>query len=659
MINKLFLYCKSFRNRFAASWKKPAGIFVLLLLCTAAFPETSSARSMQDMEILQMFYEEKDLFTSVTRTAKPVSQIAENITIVTAKEIRDMTAHSIAEVLNRVNGLFVNFSQGTGTMGSASLFHVQGSEDRHVMVLVDGVPWNSMSGGTAETISIPVGIVERIEIIKGPASSSWGSALGGVVHIITKAPGYASGPQGSLQTAYGENDTMDHRAQVSGRAGRLGYYLFGGRQSSDGADAARDFETDSLYSRFSYALSGRVNLGISFGYTRPDIGLGDYYAADITSSGSMRNFWANAVMDATLSRELTFSLRAFRLEQEFRISNTALGLGYTGAQGEPYQKSVYDEAVTGGAAKLVWQQGSHTAVFGADISKGDLDQSVYSGRLLQSMGAPRFFHTRPDVKKAGIYVNDTIVVNRLSVTPGIRFDDSSVTGSFLSPSLGLTYRLGKETLLRGSVARGFTSPPLSWTSGGALFLNPNASLEEETVWSWQAGMETAALRFVWLKATFFRHDIDDLFELEAGSAGRNFVNKGDSQRQGVEIELETLPFYHTFLMAGAAYVSLDPANDFGAEDIYACNIGVVYDNPAIARAELFGHYIWWDAQAYPDASHDDFVWDVNLSRRVYKDENIGLDLFFTGHNIFNGDQYLVADNPNPSRWFEAGVRMEF
>ncbi|MCF8095194.1 MAG: TonB-dependent receptor [Desulfobacteraceae bacterium] len=659
---KFYFHSKSVKTRLAGRMKKTAGILLLLpfiSLVPAFCVGICKAESGQDMEVLRMFFEKEDLFTSVTRTPKPVSQIAENVTIVTSKEIKAMNAHTVAGVLNRVTGLFVNFSQGTGTMGSTSLLHLQGSEDRHVLVLVDGIPWNSMSGGTAETNTIPVGIIERIEIIKGPASASWGSALGGVVHIITKSPGYASGPEGSLQTSYGKNETMDNRAQVSGRAGRLGYYLYGGRQESDGPEDARYFEKESLFSRFSYTASSTVDLSLSLGYSQPDTGLGKYESADFASTASNRNFWANALMDATLTRELTLSISAFRFEQKSTFTDKFLGIGNIGSPGELYRKKVYDEAATGTTAKLVWQKGIHTAVIGADFNDGNMDQNIYYGQVMQSMGVPYRLHTNPDIEKTGIYFNDTIVLGDLSVTPGIRYDYSSVTGSFISPSLGTAYSLGNDTILRGSVARGFTSPPLAWTSGDGYSLNSNPSLEEERTWSFQTGIESAALRYLWIKGTLFSHEIDDVFELETGSSGSKFANKGESRRQGLEIEFETLPYFHTSLQAGAAYVNLDPANDYGAENIYAYNIGISYDNPELIRAELFGHYVWWDAEVTPRPEYDDFIWDLNLRKRLYNHEKIEIELFATGHNIFNGDQYLQPDNPNPERWFEAGVRMDF
>ncbi|MGB9080875.1 MAG: TonB-dependent receptor plug domain-containing protein, partial [Desulfuromonadaceae bacterium] len=158
------------------------------LLCT---PRTGAAEQVpmgmtatSDDDLL-IFWEEKELYVqTATRSEKPINQVAENMTVITAKEIEAMNANSVAEVLARVPGLFVDFT--TNEYVSGTQLHIQGSESRHVTVLLDGMPVNFISAGQAETSFIPLRIVERIEIIKGAASSAWGSALGGVVNIITR-----------------------------------------------------------------------------------------------------------------------------------------------------------------------------------------------------------------------------------------------------------------------------------------------------------------------------------------------------------------------------------------------------------------------------------------------------------------------------------------
>jgi len=169
----------------------PLFLFIFLLIPAVCFPSEDSkisgmeetrsivfAQSREAVEDLLMFWEEKDLFVqSATRHSKPISQVAENMTVITAKDIEDMNAHTVAEVLNRVTGLLVAF-QGQDFGSFYGFLSIDGSADRHVLVLLDGMQWNWPADNHALTGFIPVGIIDRIEIIKGPASSAWGSSLG-------------------------------------------------------------------------------------------------------------------------------------------------------------------------------------------------------------------------------------------------------------------------------------------------------------------------------------------------------------------------------------------------------------------------------------------------------------------------------------------------
>ena len=132
---------------------------------------------------------------------------------------------------------------------------------------------------------IPVGIIKRIEIIKGPASSAWGSSLGGVINIITKDTGDTKKPSGALSASYGEGNSQDYNAGVSGKTGGLGYYLFAGRQSSDGllGGINRYFDKNSFYSKLNLPLSKDVNLGFSAGYNDADMAAGDKLINDVNN----------------------------------------------------------------------------------------------------------------------------------------------------------------------------------------------------------------------------------------------------------------------------------------------------------------------------------------------------------------------------------------
>ena len=613
------------------------------------------------MQTLQMFYREKDLVVSPTRYPKPISQVAENIAVITATEIEAMNAHTVAEVLNRVAGVFVNFNQD---FGAASLIFIQASAARQVLVLVDGVPWNFLSEGSAQTNSIPVGIIDRIEIIRGPASSAWGSSLGGVVNIITKSVGDAPRPQGRVRASYGKDNTQDYRAELAGEAGTVGYYLFAGYQYSDGLKDSREYENPAVYSKLSLSVWDKANLGFSIGYSEPDIKLGDFPSQDITSNGEVRNLFATVALNAALTKELSIDTSFYCYSQKFVQQNDAFGLGMNGAPGELFLKTIFDEQTYGGSGKLVWKTSMHTAVLGGEYAHGKLDQTLDAGSVLQGFGVLATASSNPDIHRWALFANDTIVIDSFSITPGIRFDYNDITGAFISPSLGITYTIAEHSILRASVARGFTIPPLSFTSGGALFLDPNPDLDPEEVWSYQAGAETAALPYVWLKATLFFHDLDDRLERDLFGGGPPtfndiFINSGSTERRGIEFELQTAPVYHVSFIGNFAYTDLSPADESGSDKIWAYNLGVQYDDQNSFKAQLFGHFINWDFDPSVNAADDDIIWDFNLIKGFGLNESIKAEIFFTVHNILNGDQYTQGDNQNPRRWAEAGLRIKF
>jgi len=117
--------------------------------------------------------------------------------------------------------------------------------------------------------------------------------------------------------------------------------------------------------------------------------------------------------------------------------------------------------------------------------------------------------------------------------------------------------------------------------------------------------------------------------------------------------------YNLSLLAGFAYVDLKPSNEVGSDEIYSYNIGFRYDDRRSLRAQLSGHYVCWDLDPAWKASYDDFIWDLNLKRKIYSHEKAAAELFLTAHNIFNGSQYTFGESKNPKRWAEAGIRVTF
>ncbi|MDH4232842.1 MAG: TonB-dependent receptor plug domain-containing protein, partial [Nitrospirota bacterium] len=168
-------------------------LFVALLTSQLLFSdslasEPNNTETLTIQELL-LFYDLEDLIEVTSRRPTKIKHVAENISIITAEEIRQMNAHSVNEILRIVTGMHIDFNEYFAGTGVNS---IHTSRFFHNLILLDGVRINDVGEGYTYTTGIPVQIIDRIEIVKGPASSAWGSALGGVINIITK-----SGKEGS------------------------------------------------------------------------------------------------------------------------------------------------------------------------------------------------------------------------------------------------------------------------------------------------------------------------------------------------------------------------------------------------------------------------------------------------------------------------------
>ncbi|MBI5055424.1 MAG: TonB-dependent receptor [Nitrospirae bacterium] len=614
------------------------------------------------MQTLRMYFKEDQLVTAPTRAPKPLSKVAENISIVTAAEIESMNAHTVLEVLERVTGVFVNFGLGGHDFGGGGFIYIQGSEHRHILVLLDGMPWNALAGGIV-TQPIPVKIIKRMEIIKGPASSAWGSSLGGVINIVTKDAGDSVVPSGSVSGSIGERDTHDYSAEAAGKAGIAGYYIYAGRQDSDGLRDNRSFENDNIYGKLDIPFSSDIKLLLTAGYGDPHADTGDLPSSDLATGTIERAFFTTATLSAGITDNLSFEASYYTFKQK-GISNSDIL-----STGEMFVHEIYDEESAGGSAKLIYRNEAHTAVAGYDVSHGKLDHTIDSGDLVQSFGAPAHSVTHPGMSKWAVFFNDTISIGNFSITPGIRYDKNNVSGDFTSPSIGATYKIGSHTIIRASVAKGFSTPLLASMSGGGLFLDPNPDLKPEKIWSYQAGVETRAMDVLTSRLTYFHHEMKEAIDFIPFAGGPpafndKFFNLGEIKRDGVELDMETVSFYNITVKAGVGYVhkTLDFETDTTGDDSiynYAYNLALLYDDRKSFSARLDGHYIWWDTESSSMARYDDFIWDLNLRKGIYSKEKINADVFLTAHNLFNGSQYDFGDRKNPRRWTEAGVRIKF
>jgi vitamin B12 transporter len=595
------------------------------------------------MTTLKMFYDEDDIVVTPTRYPKSISRVAENVTVITAEDIKAINAHTLADVLYYVTGVQEQILGGPGSIANP---FIQGSSPRHVLLLIDGVTQNNLSDVFPDVGAVPVQAIERVEIIKGPASSSWGSSLGGVINVITKSPDETRKFGGTLSASIGERNTGDYRGEVSGKAAGVGYYLSGGGLLSDGLLPHNGFHGGNLYTKLNYAPTDRTNLTFTLGYNRGARGVGEVPVYGLSFDNNYQYLLATLAVDYTVTKDLSLDVSIRSSWRDIKSFQKLLDTGFS-LSGIHVEEQNY-----GAVAKLVWTPRDHEMVFGVDFDSGHLESLSFKD------GKQR-------LEKWAIFLNDTVSLGKVSLTPGLRYDHTSTNGDFWSPSMGVTFAPVESTVFRAYVARGFSIPPLASTFGDGFFVVSNPALKMETVWSYSLGFETTLLRYAWLKTTIFRHDISDLLgsaQLPEGTL--TSINQDKQRRQGVEVEVKTMPVFNTSLTFGYAFVDAEDRETGETIPGVARNtydVGLQYDDRKSFRAVLKGHYIHWHGEPMDNGRYTAMIWDLYLTKKVFAfaDERQTLEAFFSAHNLFNGAQYSAFPFRNPRRWLEGGVRLYF
>ncbi|MBJ6800113.1 TonB-dependent receptor plug domain-containing protein [Geomonas propionica] len=574
-----------------------------------------------DVSTVELFNGSGAELVSASRSPRPASQTAENITVVTADEIAALNAHNLPDILYAITGIQLEI---IGTPGANTNIEIQGSDFDHVLVLIDNVPINSLSDNFPDLAAIPAQIIDRIEIVKGAASSSWGSALGGVINVITKMPQQDSAIGGTVSGSYGTRETLDGRVEATGTVDRLGYYLTAGQLRSDGLRPNNQSNLKSLYGKLHYELPVRGGITLSTLYTTKKTGIIDLPVLHVNDQ--KRELVSSLALQLPVDTRLTLdaALRTRQSDMEMFVVSTP--------GGALLQSGLEEDNSTGGSMKLSWQGEWQLIVAGVDY---DHVRVRMLGGLLPGEAAR-------GADRIGVYLNDTLTIGDFAVTPSARFDWTGFGGNRFSPSFGITYALSENSLLRGYTARGYSLTSL------------NRADSTEKVWTSQFGIESGEVPYLWLKATLFRNDTWDVLSNEQ----RNTVQKRQLKLGG-EFELRTVPVFHTSLGVGYTYIhATEGANGPQVSSIpmQTLKLGLRYRDPSQLQAQVTGYYIDWDA---PTGKSRGMLWDLHLSKAFEYSDFGSIEIFGSLRNIFNGQQYLSDFYKNTGRWAEAGVRCHF
>jgi len=605
--------------------------FLLTLFLVSV--STAWSGETDDSQTLEIFTIEETV-VSTSRIPRPISRIAENVTVITEKQIAALNAHTLAEVLNTVPGFQL---QEVRTPGSWTDFSLQGALNAHVLVLIDGIPQGNLLQGQADPARIAVQQIERVEIIKGAASAAWGQALGGVINVITKAPNNESALSGTVFSSIGERFTTDLHGEASGTAKGFGYYLSGGNVHSGGLLQNNGINNSNVFGKFTYDMPGNGSLTFGLDFRDSKRGLNETASTHDNTENQRTYSFLN--LTYPVGNLMKLELVA-RLSQEENL--TLWGDLIDGAV-IPYREFHLRESTKGGSAKLSWGDGLANLVSGVEYEHAET-------RQWEVLSPDSPFITDRSWDRWGTYTNGAFSFGALTILPGIRFDHTGLSSDALSYTLGATYSLTEKTVLRSYYARGYSLPNAIWSNG------------PQKVQTVQAGAESTAVPYLWLKGTFFYNNTWNVEVIDANPDAPGATLRSQI-KQGVEVEARTIPLYNISLSGGYTFTDArDKETGIRLHDVpeHGAKLALHYDNDRLGlRGIMTGNYVRWNADPGNGAKDHAFIWDLSLTQKVRPNSDLSPELFFSVHNLFDDSQYLNSNYKNAGRWLEGGVRFTF
>jgi iron complex outermembrane receptor protein len=667
-----------------------------------------------------------DITVQATRVDKSLYKVPAAVGYVDKEDIQfGRQQLGLDESLVTIPGLFMqnryNFAQDLRIairgFGSRSSFGIRG-----IKLYVDGIP-ATLPDGQGGVDSIDIGSLDRIEVVRGPASSLYGTASGGVINMYTE-DGPEDQPFIEARTSFGSYKFRKHQLKAGGQADRLNYLVNLSRLELDGYRDQSKTENVLLNTKFRYAIDPSADVTLTFNAVdSPEAddpgGLrrtGNAFNTDLsTPSAAQRN---NLRFDAgesvkqqqlgllynkSIGDQHQFTLRNYYV---FRDFDAKLPFGYFGGPLVPSGGIVdLQRFFVGGGAQYSYTGAlsgmKNRFSVGLDIDN-QMDERVnYTNIIDSSVIGPKSLDQEEDVFSWGLFMqNELALSDSLELTLGARYDEvefdfsdryfvdgsddsGNIAFSEISPRVGLMWSLGNALNVYGNLGTSFETP------SSREFANPTAAggfnpgLKAQTAVNYELGIKGALTPRSDYELALFRIETDNELILAGQNPGGSdhYTNAGETLRHGLEasVNLQPMPGMNLSLAYTYSDFEFSRFTDDSGTSFKGNRIPGIPEHAAFAELAYYapsGFYAIWDSQyvdkLYVDNANSDSASSYSVSNlrlgysRYYGDTEV--TTFLGINNIFD-KQYIgsVRVNEANSRYFEpapernlfAGIAVRF
>nr|WP_305793143.1 TonB-dependent receptor [Sedimenticola hydrogenitrophicus] len=667
-----------------------------------------------------------DITVQATRVDKSLYKVPAAVGYVDKDDIQfGRQQLGLDESLVKVPGLFMqnryNFAQDLRIsirgFGSRSSFGIRG-----IKLYVDGIP-ATLPDGQGGVDSIDIGSLDRIEVVRGPASSLYGTASGGVINMYTE-DGPEDQPFIEARTSFGSYNFRKHQLKAGGQADRLNYLVNLSRLELDGYRDHSETENVLLNTKFRYDIDQSSDVTLTFNAVdSPEAddpgGLrrtGNAFNVDLsTPSAAQRN---NLRFDAgesvkqqqlgllynkSIGAQHQFTLRNYYV---FRDFDAKLPFGYFGGPLVPSGGIVDLQRFFVGGGGQYSYTGALSGMknrfsVGLDIDN-QMDERVnYTNIIDSNVIGPKSLDQDEDVFSWGLYMqNELALSDSLELTLGARYDEvefdfsdryfvdgsddsGNITFSEISPRVGLLWSLNNALNVYGNLGTSFETP------SSREFANPtaaggfNPALKAQTAVNYELGIKGALTPRSDYELALFRIETDnELILAGQNPAGSDYyTNAGETLRHGLEasVNLQPMPGVNLSLAYTYSDFEFSRFTDGSGTSFKGNRIPGIPEHTAFAELAYYapsGFYAIWDTQyvdkVFVDNANSDSASSYGVSNlrlgysRYYGETEV--TTFLGINNIFD-KQYIgsVRVNEANSRYFEpapernlfAGIAVRF
>ncbi|MEG2433415.1 MAG: TonB-dependent vitamin B12 receptor BtuB, partial [Acinetobacter sp.] len=486
------------------------------------------------------------LVVTANRFQQPVNTVLAPTEIVTREDIERWQSRDLTDVMRRLPG--VDVAQNGG-MGQSSYIYIRGAEARHTLVLIDGIPL-AKSGitGIADFSQIPLSLIQRIEMIRGPRSAVYGAdAIGGVINIITQN----TQPGGKVQVRVGSDHYQQYDASLRQELGEDTLATIAGSftdtngynvqpDSSYSGDSDRDgFRNKTFWAgvthKFTDELSGFVR---GYGYSN-----NTDYDAGYKDGGNEHQVYNHTYETGLAWNNDFYSTQLTGSYQKYKDYN------YSSTQGLYQAGTTLDDMTQ---KNVQW--GNSFVVGDGTVSAG-ID---WQQQKLTSLDT----YNSNDYKRdnTGYYLTAQQKVDTVTLEGALRGDDNEQFGWNGTWQTAVGWEFVPDYQVTISYGTGFQAPTLGQMYGQSrLYIAPNPNLKAEKSDQFEVGLQGLTGPVNW-RLSAYQNKIKNLINYYSPDNGMTgvYYNTQSATIKGVELtgDFDTGPVTHRI---SAGY--LDPRRD--------------------------------------------------------------------------------------------------